>query len=71
MTPARDKCEAPKPPCKLVGRDGNVFNVIALVKRALRGAGQPERATEFVQRAFAAKSYDEVLALTFEYVDPR
>jgi hypothetical protein len=63
--------EPRKPACKLVGEDGNVFNVIGRVKRALKDAGQPDRAREFVQRAFGAQSYDEVLGLCHEYVDVR
>ena len=39
------------------------------VREALRRAGQSERASEFVRRAFAAGSYDAVLRLCFEYVD--
>lgn len=58
-----------KPFCKLVGEDGNVFNIIALVRRALRKAGQTEAAEEFMQRAFACQSYDEVLALVVAYVE--
>jgi hypothetical protein len=60
-----------KPRCTLLREDGNVFGVIGRVRRALKNAGQAERATEFVQRAFAAKSYDEVLCLVMEYVDVR
>jgi len=60
-----------KPTCKLIGTDGNVFAVIGSVKKALRDAGQPERASEFVQKAFAAKSYDEVLRLCMEFVEVR
>jgi hypothetical protein len=60
-----------RPPCKLVGEDGNVFNVIGRVRRALRDAGQADRAGEFVRRAMAAHSYDEVLGLCWEYVDVR
>lgn len=58
-----------KPVCKLVGEDGNVFNIIALVRRALRNAGQQDAAEEFVRRAYACKSYDEVLRLVVTYVD--
>jgi len=61
----------PKPPCKLVGEDGNVFIVIGLVRRALLKAGQEAAAKEFVQRAFKARSYDEVLTLCMEFVDVR
>jgi len=62
---------APKPPCHLVGTDGNVFAIIGRVKQVLKQAGQETRASEFVERAFAAGSYDAVLALCFEYVDVR
>ncbi len=61
----------PKPRCVLLNEDGNVFNVVGCVRRALRNAGQADRAREFVERAFAAKSYDEVLAMLDEYVDIR
>jgi len=59
----------PKPPCRLVGEDGNVMNVIGLVRRALIQAGQQAAAKEFVQRAFKARSYQEVLSLCLHYVD--
>jgi len=60
-----------KPPCQLVGYDGNVFAVIGRVRRALEAAGQVTRAAEFVRRAFEAKCYDEVLWLCSEYVEVR
>jgi len=59
-----------RPRCKLVDRDGNVFVIIAAVKQALRDAGQHEAASDFVQQAFRCKSYDHVLALLVEFVDP-
>lgn len=58
-----------KPVCKLAGTDGNVFAVIDNVSKALKKAGQSEKAKEFQNRAFASSSYDEVLRLCFEYVD--
>ena len=60
-----------KPVCRLVGTDGNVFAVIGRVRQALIGAGQPDRASEFVKRAFGAPSYDAVLRLCMEYVEVR
>jgi len=59
-----------RPRCRLVGKDGNVFAIIAAVKQALRDAGQHEAASAFVQQAFRCKSYDHVLALLVEYVEP-
>jgi hypothetical protein len=60
-----------KPPCKLSGKDGNVFSVIGHVRRALLAAGLKAEAREFVQRAFGARSYDAVLGLCFDYVEVR
>ena len=57
--------------CKLTGTDGNVFSVIGRVQRVLKEGGQPDRASEFVRRAFQAKSYDEVLGLCTDYVEVR
>lgn len=58
-----------KPTVKLVGTDGNVFAVIGKVRDALGRAGLRDEAAEFVERAFAAGSYDEVLRLCMEYCD--
>jgi hypothetical protein len=59
----------PKPICKLSGANGNVFNVMGLVRRALRDAGQSEQAEEFIARAVQSEDYDTVLQLCFEYVE--
>ena len=59
------------PPCKLVGTDGNVFSIIGNVCNALTKVGLRERASEFKARAFASKSYDDVLILCHEFVDVR
>lgn len=58
-----------KPICILTGQDGNVFNVIGLVSRTLKRAGQADKAREFVDRATKSKSYDDVLALCWDYVE--
>jgi hypothetical protein len=58
-----------KPVCQLTGTDGNVFSVIGNVSRALKEAGEPEQAAEFRKQALACHSYDDLLALCFEYVD--
>lgn len=58
-----------KPTVQLSGEDGNVFNVIGRVSKALKRAGQSEKAEEFQGKAMASGSYDEVLQLCFEYVE--
>lgn len=60
-----------KPTCKLIGTDGNAFAIVGRVKQALTKAGQKERASEFVTKAFACGSYDAVLALCMEFVEVR
>ena len=54
---------------KLIGEDGNVFNIIGKVYQELKRAGFKVEAKEFQERAFKCGSYDEVLRLVFEYVD--
>ena len=69
MTAPSQGAPPPKPACKLVGTDGNVFAIIGRVRQALDGAGQRERASEFLRKAYASQAYDEVLRLAMEYVD--
>jgi hypothetical protein len=61
--------EQDKPKCKLVGEDGNVFNLIALASRALKKEGQGGKAKEMQDRCFKSHNYDEVLSIICEYVD--
>jgi len=58
-----------KPVVKLVGEDGNVFNVIGRVSRSLNNLGMRKEAEEFKEKAFSARSYDEVLQLAMEYCE--
>ena len=54
---------------KLIGENGNVFNVIGRTSRALKNADLKDEAEEFVARAFKAGSYDEVLRIVMEYCE--
>jgi len=58
-----------KPKCKLVGKDGNVFNLIGLASRALKDAGMRDQAKEMTEKCFAAHSYDEALQIIMTYVE--
>ena len=71
MTQPNGATDEHRPACKLVGTDGNVFSIIGRVKHALKEAGQEDRAREFVEMAFHAGSYDEVLRLCTDYVEVR
>jgi hypothetical protein len=58
-----------KPKCKMVGEDGNVFNLIGLASKALYKANKGKEAEEMKKKVFKAGSYDEALAIMMEYVD--
>jgi len=59
-----------KPKCRLIGENGNIFNLMGIVSRTLKEAGEPEKADEMIQRITKeAKNYDEALAMLMEYVD--
>lgn len=58
-----------KPKCKLIGTDGNVFALAGCVSKALKKAGQADKAKEFTSKLFKCGSYDEALALMDDYVD--
>ena len=55
--------------CRLVGENGNVFNLISLVSKCLRSNGFPELEKEFKDYCMNAKSYDEVLMIIQTYVE--
>ena len=59
-----------KPKCKLVGENGNIFNLISIANRALKEAGLKEQGNEMTIKVMNnAKSYDEALQIIMEYVE--
>ena len=58
-----------KPDCKLIGEDGNIYNLMGLAARTLRKNGLTEQATEMTERITACGSYDEALGIIGEYVN--
>ena len=61
--------EAKKPRVKLIGENGNVFNVIGRTYQALVKAGMKKKAEEFKEKAVSSESYDCVLNLAMEYCE--
>jgi hypothetical protein len=57
-----------KPHCRLVDDRGNGVGVLLLVNRALHEAGLSKQAEEFLKRAAACSTRDQVLRLAREYV---
>ena len=58
-----------KPRCKLIGEDGNIFNLIGLASRALRNAGFADKATEMSNKVIRCSSYEQALAVIMDYVE--
>ena len=58
-----------KPKCKLVGSDGNIFNILGIAGRVLKANGMREEADEMYRRVTSSGSYYEALGIICEYVD--
>ena len=58
-----------KPDCKLIGEDGNVFNLMARAIKTLRENNLSEEAKEMRERITSSSSYDEALCIIGEYVN--
>ena len=54
---------------KLIGEDGNVFNLLGITTKALKKAGQNVEAKEVSERVLSSGSYDEALQIIMEYVE--
>lgn len=58
-----------KPKCKLIGEDGNIFNLIGIASKVLKKNGLKNKASEMKDKAFQAQSYEEALSIIMEYVE--
>lgn len=63
--------EDKRPEAKLIGEDGNIFNLMGIASKALKQAGYPDEANEMFNRITnGAGSYDEALMIISQYVEP-
>ena len=59
-----------KPKRKLLGEDGNIYNLMGIASRTLKKNGLEEEAKEMFNKITTeAKSYDEALCIIMDYVD--
>lgn len=58
-----------KPRCKLIGEDGNIFNLLGIASKTLKEEGLEKEADEMASRVYESKSYLEAIAIISEYVD--
>lgn len=64
-----NKKEKIKPKCALIGKDGNIFNLMGIASRTLRQNNMEKEAKEMIIRIEKSKSYDEALNIIGEYVE--
>ncbi len=65
-----------KPTIKIIGEDGNIFNLLAIAKKRFRElnreepeAGWDKKWQEFLDGVESSKSYNEALVVFMEYFD--
>ncbi len=54
--------------CRLIGKDGNIYNLLAIARNSLRRGGRTDLIDPMTKAVFASKSYEEALARIAEYV---
>ena len=58
-----------KPKAKLIGENGNIFNLLGIASVVLRKEGMVDQIQEMNNRVWKSQSYDEALAIIMEYVE--
>jgi len=58
-----------KPTAKIIGKNGNIFNILGIAKKALVSIGLKKEAEEMKNKVFNAGGYDEALQIIMEYVE--
>ena len=58
-----------KPKCKLIGEDGNIFNLLGIASRVLKENHQDREEAEMKERVMSSSSYTEALSIILEYVE--
>lgn len=61
--------EKEKPDCKLIGEDGNIFNLMGIASNTLKQNGMADEAKEMCSRVTSSGSYYEALSIIGEYVN--
>jgi len=58
-----------RPIAPLIGANGNVFNLMAIAKKALQDHGQVEQAEHMISEVQQCHSYHEALKTIEQYVE--
>lgn len=57
-----------KPECKLIGENGNIFNLMGIASNTLKEHGMKEQAEEMKARIRESRSYDDAIQVIMDYV---
>lgn len=57
-----------KPDCPLIGADGNVFNLMGIASKTLKGIGMTNEAKEMCDKIMQSGSYNDALNIIGDYV---
>lgn len=66
---SEEMAEKKKPDCKLIGEDGNIFNLMGIASKTLRQNGMADKAVEMRDGICASGSYGEALCIIGDYVN--
>jgi hypothetical protein len=69
MRTVKDSPTTERPIVKLIGADGNAFNVLGLAMRAARKAGWSRAQIDEYKSKATGGNYDHLLGVTMEYFD--
>lgn len=61
--------ESDKPVAALIGQNGNIFNLLAIARRALYRNGQIEESDRMVSEVQQSHSYNQALEIIGRYVE--
>lgn len=56
MEPLESQVKVMKPKCKLIGEDGNIFNLMSIASKTLKETGMEEEAKEMIERIINSRS---------------
>lgn len=63
------KNEKIKPDCALIGKNGNIFNLMGIADRTLKRNNMIDEAKEMCNRIMSSESYEKALSVIEEYVN--
>lgn len=63
------KNEKIKPDCALIGKNGNIFNLMGIADRTLKRNNMIDEAKEMCNRIMSSESYEKALSIIEEYVN--